>query len=460
MQPSEGNGSNHRNRSKSEVLTGAAVLVCAQFAAASTASCVKALPIETPSMLRGLWRQTLTSFIFSVFTIVMWLLRIRRDAKDESHMHSDPGEETHLLQKHGSREKTYDGLSATTRIVLVALTVVGATLLNDTIVVALRYASSAAVMCLCNTTPVWLILYAIVDCKVESPGAITIMGATLSLFGTIICSTGEGDDGSEYENGRLGAIIATIGAIGGAIYMTACRRLSPCGLHPIHLSLIINIGMMATTFLLCLPTLPNGITFFSTDINNGFFGFLNPKANPAAFLHSIFPDLGGNFGIMLALSYFEPLIVSMVMLTEPLNASIIAMYAVNESPPSTQTIIGVSIVLVGCAIVLWESNKDANDDVQLRKSVETNNNLDAEEEKGYGATEDHAEQMERRLCQRRRSSGIVYSQLGKIAPQVAAQVICQRSIHRRHSLPERCSSRDIQPKNNPNGIRPQRYDSM
>jgi hypothetical protein len=62
--------------------------------------------------------------------------------------------------------------------------------------------------------------------------------------------------------------------------------------------------------------LPSGISLFSTDIHNGFFGFLNKEANPAAFLHSIFPDLGGNFGIMIALCYFDPLIVSMVLLTE------------------------------------------------------------------------------------------------------------------------------------------------
>ena len=105
------------------------------------------------------------------------------------------------------------------------------------------------------------------------------------------------------------AFIST-GAIGGAIYMTACRKLAPCGLHPVHLSLIINIGMMISTLLLCITTLPQGIVFLSTDLSRGFFGFLNPEANPAALLHSIFPDLGGNFGIMLALHYFEPLIVS------------------------------------------------------------------------------------------------------------------------------------------------------
>ena len=43
-------------------------------------------------------------------------------------------------------------LSSPKHVALVALTVVGATLQNDAIVIALHYASSAAVMCLCNTS--------------------------------------------------------------------------------------------------------------------------------------------------------------------------------------------------------------------------------------------------------------------------------------------------------------------
>lgn len=61
---------------------------------------------------------------------------------------------------------------------------------------------------------------------------------------------------------------------------------------------------------------------------------------------------------ILALGYFEPLIVSMIMVTEPLNASVIAMAVVHEEAPARRTVIGVSIVLVGCVIVLWESSTE------------------------------------------------------------------------------------------------------
>ena len=288
------------------------------------------------------------------------------------------------------------------------------------------------------TAPIWLILYAIVNCRAETPGMVTIIGASLSLFGTAVCSTGESVDGTVNENEKLGAIIATIGALGGAIYMTACRKLAPCGLHPIHLSLIINIGMMLATFVLCIATLPNGI-HISRDITTGFFGFLNPEANPAAVLHSVFPDLGGNFGIMLSLHYFEPLLVSMVMLTEPLNASIIAMYAVHEAPPSRRTIFGVCVVLVGCAIVLWESNKDAKAlEPEEEEALEAFFEREEEKEEGYGAALQIAHRKSV-VSRRRRSTLVIYSGLEKYAPSIL-QVVAdhdqeQTKASKRQSMP-------------------------
>mmetsp|Transcript_37265 Transcript_37265/g.60827 ORF Transcript_37265/g.60827 Transcript_37265/m.60827 type:complete len:180 (+) Transcript_37265:431-970(+) len=145
---------------------------------------------------------------------------------------------------------------------------------------------------------------------------------------------------------------------------------------------------------------------------------------------------------MLALHYFDPLIVSMVMLTEPLNASIIAMYAVHEAPPSRRTIIGVSVVLVGGAIVLWESNKDAKGGSELRERTGTKDTLDTTEaDEGYGTTHDYAtEQIKCRTIavdRRRRSSTVLYSQLGTIAPEVAAKAACLgRTVPKRHSLPD------------------------
>ena len=253
-------------------------------------------------------------------------------------------------------------------------------------------------------------------------------------MGAIFCSTGRGGVGDVHENESLGAIIATTGGIGGAIYMTSCHKLAPLRLHPIHLSLMINIGMMIATFSLCLVTLPNGIAFFSTDTYRGFFGFLNSRANPPALLQSVFPDLAGNFGIILALSHFDPLIVSLVMMTEPLNASVIAMYAINESPPSLRTIIGVSVVIAGCAIVLFESKNDSQDGLEMTKMGE---------EDGYGSTQNSTEDqnmLDSAAARRKRSNILLYAQLGRYAPAVEFVETLESDVNRtskmnRSSLP-------------------------
>ena len=149
--------------SKSDFIIGACILVGAQLAASSTASCVKALPHETPSILRGLWRQVLTSFFFSVITLT---LPLRGKFNNENKGVTRDDEKVILLSKESTNNKTIpyaedednnaskgeSHIISKERVVLVAVAVLGSTLLNDAIIFALQYASSAAVMCLCNTS--------------------------------------------------------------------------------------------------------------------------------------------------------------------------------------------------------------------------------------------------------------------------------------------------------------------
>ena len=193
MQPSKGLN-DKTNLSKGDV-TGVFILICAQLAAASTAACCKSLPDETPMVLRGLWRQTLTSCIFAIISLILYLRNNSGGTGTKCNEDADSlDEKTYLMSSKKSElgigdtlqsileDYCYDNGEGDTEvddrtpfnwlspihIGLVLLAVIGATLLNDTIVVALRFASSAAVMCLCNTTPIWLILYAVVSCR--APG--------------------------------------------------------------------------------------------------------------------------------------------------------------------------------------------------------------------------------------------------------------------------------------------------
>lgn len=151
-------------------------------------------------------------------------------------------------------------------------------------------------MCLANTTPIWLIIYSVMSKDEANPSTGVLAGALLSILGTVICAlpqSEEGDhQGQNHANEQLGAIIALLGGIGGATYMRCGRSLAH-GIHPIFLSFFINVGMCCITFMLCLGSME---LEFSTSISRGIFGFVNPLANPPAILHSLFPD--GRFLIL------------------------------------------------------------------------------------------------------------------------------------------------------------------
>lgn len=121
-----------------------------RLSAASTASCVEALPKGTPSIVRGLWRQVLTSIFFSVLTFALFL----HGRLFNNEASTTNNEKESLISNEGTVEEEgrISKRLSKRKIALVAVAVFGNTLLNDAIIIALQYASSAAVMCLCNTS--------------------------------------------------------------------------------------------------------------------------------------------------------------------------------------------------------------------------------------------------------------------------------------------------------------------
>ncbi len=118
---------------------------------------MEALPQETPSILRGLWRQVLTSIFFSILTLAITLHeRLKKDEKEAAAAAASDDEKNNLLPNEGTTNTVHivvgQSRLSKQRIGLVVIAVLGSTLLNDAIIFALQYASSAAVMCLCNTS--------------------------------------------------------------------------------------------------------------------------------------------------------------------------------------------------------------------------------------------------------------------------------------------------------------------
>ena len=112
-------------------------------------------------------------------------------------------------------------------------------------------------------------------------------------------------------------------------------------------------------------------------------------------------------------------------------------------------ILCTSIVLAGCAIVFLESSKDSKNGKETRKRSDSNDTLETasitDSEEGYVSTQGSTpEQVYREEDvsgeRQRRSSAVLYSQLGKISPNMAAEVCLEinkeKKHKRRRSLPD------------------------
>lgn len=96
-------------------------------------------------------------------------------------------------------------------------------------------------------------------------------------------------------------------------------------------------------------------------------------------------------------------VVQLVMLTEPLNASIISYFVIHEHPPSAQTIIGVAVVLLGCGVVLSRENSEL---VRTRESI-------------CKMLEDgNAEELQALGIDKSRRMSVVLSNAARIAPAI------------------------------------------
>lgn len=156
--------------SNHDVIVGGCILIFAQLSCASTASCVEGLPDETPYIVRGLWRQALTSFFFSVLNSLKFLLTVyhetasdddekrKRILNNNNDNNIDNNIDDDVKDENRKRDDTKKKYHQR-RVGLIIIAVLGSTLLNDCIVFALQYANSASVMCLCNTSKSHIILY-------------------------------------------------------------------------------------------------------------------------------------------------------------------------------------------------------------------------------------------------------------------------------------------------------------
>jgi len=190
------------------------------------------------------------------------------------------------------------------------------------------------------------------------------LGSLIGFVGALVCAAGSGDseDTNEDTSSReyFGDILAFSASIGVAIYLTIAKRLRTKIDLVLFMFLVFSLS---SVFLLIYITVCSGQQYeFSFDPSIGLFGWLNLRGDrlPLELYVAIICNGVGTMGYIAILKYFDAVVVSMVMLCEPIDATFIGMVVGVSTLPSIPTWIGNAIVIIGSAMVIRTGSKKSD----------------------------------------------------------------------------------------------------
>uniref|UniRef100_K3WKV7 EamA domain-containing protein n=1 Tax=Globisporangium ultimum (strain ATCC 200006 / CBS 805.95 / DAOM BR144) TaxID=431595 RepID=K3WKV7_GLOUD len=180
------------------------------------------------------------------------------------------------------------------------------------------------------------------------------LGAAVGIAGgavTTMDSTATSESDRVVAPSALGDIVALVGALGGATYFVLAKKLRP------KMDLLVFMWALTTvsaiTLLLTMLAMGQDVTF-STDVHNGLFGWINPLPDrllTVCYLVLVC-DLMGTMGYISVMKYFDPIVISVVCLLEPIVATAMGIVVGVDAIPGYLTFIGATLVLGGTFMVI------------------------------------------------------------------------------------------------------------
>jgi len=212
------------------------------------------------------------------------------------------------------------------------------------------------------------------------------LGALIGLFGAFICasaSSGPDDQGGE-SNSRLvmvGNILAFLASVSTALYLTVAKKLRPKVDLFLFMFLLFSL---ASLFLLVYMKVSGEAFEFSFHPEIGTFGWMNPVFDrlPLELYMAIICNGVGTTGYIAIMKYFDPVVVTMVMLMEPIVASFIGAAVGVSTLPGWVTWAGDAVVAVGSIMVISSGSKKT----ESIDATEALHGMDREVDKGAGLT--------------------------------------------------------------------------
>ncbi len=218
-------------------------------------------------------------------------------------------------------------------------------------ITSLSFTSIAASTVIVTTNPIWVSLLGWLIWR-EKLSWQTMGGMVIALGGGILIALGD-LTGNQGSNPLFGDFLALIGAITVSGYLLLGREAQRQGLS-IRQYIIIAYGV-ATLILLPLPPLW-GI----------HYGGYSLPIYLYIFLMAIFPQLLGHTVFNWAMTQMSATLVSLVILCEPVGASLLGVLIFQEIP-SLQVVMGGIILLFGVGIAIF-GNKFEGSDSSLSNS--------------------------------------------------------------------------------------------
>ncbi|GLE04206.1 hypothetical protein PINS_up013117 [Pythium insidiosum] len=175
-------------------------------------------------------------------------------------------------------------------------------------------------------------------------GAVTTMDTTKAEGDDIVSATAFGD------------LVALAGAIGGAAYFMIAKTLRPKMELVTFMSCLTGIS---ATCLLIVMILTGHELSLSMNTHHGLFGWLNPTSDRLliAFYLVFVCDLTGTMGYISVMKYFDPIVISVVCLVEPIVANVMGIVVGVDSIPGALTFAGATLVIGGTLMVILTQNR-------------------------------------------------------------------------------------------------------
>ncbi|KAE9325758.1 hypothetical protein PF008_g16798 [Phytophthora fragariae] len=197
--------------------------------------------------------------------------------------------------------------------------------------------------------------------------AIGVIGGALT---TLDHQQSSATGGEVVQVSLAGDLVALVGAVGGALYLITAKKLRT----EMDIS-ILFVGMFTLLALLIFPVFSLLEIPFETsrDPEIGLFGWLDPSRAASEAYIVLVCTLIGTLGYIAVMKYFAPIVVSVVMLVEPVLAAFMGVAVGVDVFPGLLTIAGSLLIIGGTALVIVSNSSKTQtiDATQAMSSTST-----------------------------------------------------------------------------------------